>query len=145
METGFLECDRNTVLKQVKSEESTRLKSKILELKPFESSRNVLRRITRLIHHRLALAFSIVMFWIIGRHSTTSRNYLVIPQLLLFTFDLIRSFRAQHTGTKGEDKTFWHLAEWVRRFSDLHLFVLLAAFVPFFLSSVYAFPQTPNT
>uniref|UniRef100_M1E1A2 Uncharacterized protein n=1 Tax=Solanum tuberosum TaxID=4113 RepID=M1E1A2_SOLTU len=39
--------------------------------------------------------------------------------------------RAQHTGTKGEDKTFWRFTEWVRQFSDLHLFVLSAAFVLF--------------
>uniref|UniRef100_M1DF99 Uncharacterized protein n=1 Tax=Solanum tuberosum TaxID=4113 RepID=M1DF99_SOLTU len=52
---------------------------------------------------------------------------------------------AQHTGTKGEDKTIWQFAEWVRQFSDLHFFVLLAAFVPFLLSSIHAFPKTPNT
>ncbi|KAG5614338.1 hypothetical protein H5410_014162 [Solanum commersonii] len=38
---------------------------------------------------------------------------------------------AQHTGIKGEDKTFWRLAEWVWRFSNLHFFDLLATFVPF--------------
>ncbi|KAG5630360.1 hypothetical protein H5410_002077 [Solanum commersonii] len=75
-------------------------------------------------YHRLALSFSIVVFWIIGRHSTTSRNCSNICRLLLFTADLILSFRAQHSRTKGEDKTFWRLAEWVRRFSDLNLFVL---------------------
>ncbi|WMV30270.1 hypothetical protein MTR67_023655 [Solanum verrucosum] len=98
-----------------------------------------------LVHRRLALDFSIIVFWIIVRHSTTSRNCSVICRLLLFTADLVRSFRAQHIGTKGEDKTFWRLAEWVRRFSDLQFFVLSAAFVPFLLSSVHAFPQTPNT
>ncbi|WMV08824.1 hypothetical protein MTR67_002209, partial [Solanum verrucosum] len=98
-----------------------------------------------LVHHRLALFFSIVVVWIIGRHSTASRNCSVIRRLFVFTADLIRSFRAQHTGTKGEDKTFWRLVEWVRRFSDLHFFVLSTAFVPFLLSSVHDFPQTPNT
>ncbi|KAG5576519.1 hypothetical protein H5410_056653 [Solanum commersonii] len=66
-------------------------------------------------------------------------------QLFLFITDLILSFRVQHTGRKGEDKTFWRLAEWVRRFLDLHFFVLSAAFVPFLLSSIHAFPQTRNT
>ncbi|KAG5599481.1 hypothetical protein H5410_030851 [Solanum commersonii] len=48
----------------------------------------------------LALAFSIVVFWIIGQHSTALRNCWVIRQLLFFTANLIFSFRAQHTGTK---------------------------------------------
>ncbi|WMV37512.1 hypothetical protein MTR67_030897 [Solanum verrucosum] len=82
-------------------------------------------------HCHLGLSFSIVVFWIIGRHSTTSRNFSATRRLLFFTADLILSFRAQHTGTKGEDKTFWRLTEWVRRFLDLHFFVLSAAFVPF--------------
>ncbi|KAG5570981.1 hypothetical protein H5410_060747 [Solanum commersonii] len=68
-------------------------------------------------HRCLALSFSIVMFWIIGWHSTTLRNCSATHCLLLFTADLILSFRAQHTGTKGKDKTF----------------------------CVHAFPQTPNT
>uniref|UniRef100_M1DUS6 Uncharacterized protein n=1 Tax=Solanum tuberosum TaxID=4113 RepID=M1DUS6_SOLTU len=65
-------------------------------------------------HHRLVLSFSIVVFSIIGRHSTTSRKCLATCRLLFFTADLIPSFMGQHTGTKGEDKTFWRLAEWVR-------------------------------
>ncbi|KAG5610435.1 hypothetical protein H5410_021716 [Solanum commersonii] len=144
METRFLGCDRNTVSKQVKSEESTRPKSKILELKPFESSTTKLQLVLivfkkcaakdhlaklvgivdqlsdppfGLVHRRLALAFCIIVFWIIGRHSTVSWNCSAIRRLLLFTADLIRSFRAQHTGTKDEDKTF----------------------------CVHAFLQTPNT
>ncbi|KAG5631692.1 hypothetical protein H5410_003409, partial [Solanum commersonii] len=83
--------------------------------------------------------------WIIGRHSTASRNCSATRQLLFYTADLILSFRAQHTGTKVEDKTFWPLSEWVLRFSDLHFFVHLATFVPFLLSIIHAFPQTPNT
>ncbi|KAG5586244.1 hypothetical protein H5410_046678 [Solanum commersonii] len=43
-----------------------------------------------------------------------------------------RSTGAHHTGTKYEDKTFWRFAKRVRRFSDLHFFVLSAAFVPLF-------------
>ncbi|KAG5594929.1 hypothetical protein H5410_036161, partial [Solanum commersonii] len=56
-------------------------------------------------HHRV---------WIIGRHSTASWNCPTICRLLLFTADLILSIRAQHTRTKGEDKIFWQLTEWVR-------------------------------
>ncbi|WMV29364.1 hypothetical protein MTR67_022749, partial [Solanum verrucosum] len=67
-------------------------------------------------HYRLALSFSIVVFWIIGRHSTASQNCSVTRQLLIFTTDLIFSLRAQNTGTKGEDKTFWRLTE---RFSKI--------------------------
>ncbi|KAG5595502.1 hypothetical protein H5410_036734 [Solanum commersonii] len=82
-------------------------------------------------HRRLALSFSIIMFWIIGRHRTALRNFLATHRLFLFTANLILSFKAQHTGTKGENKTFWRLTEWVRQFSDLYFFVLSAAFVPF--------------
>ncbi|WMV50036.1 hypothetical protein MTR67_043421, partial [Solanum verrucosum] len=82
-------------------------------------------------HRRLSLSFSMVVFWIIGRHSTASWNCSATHRLLIFTTDLILSFRAQYTGTKGKDKTFWRLAERVRRFSDLHFFVLSATSVPF--------------
>ncbi|KAG5595038.1 hypothetical protein H5410_036270, partial [Solanum commersonii] len=84
-----------------------------------------------IVHRRLALAFSIVVFWIIRRHSTASQNFSATRHLFLFTANLILSFRAQDTGIKGEDKTFWRLANRVRRFSDLHFFVLSATFVPF--------------
>ncbi|KAG5615395.1 hypothetical protein H5410_015219 [Solanum commersonii] len=57
-------------------------------------------------HRRVALFFNIVEFWIIGRHSTASRNCSVTHRLLIFIVDLILSFRSQHIGTKGEDKTF---------------------------------------
>ncbi|WMV13558.1 hypothetical protein MTR67_006943, partial [Solanum verrucosum] len=76
----------------------------------------------RLVHHALALAFSIVVFWISRKHPS-SWNCLATCQLLLFTADLILSFRAQHTGTKGKDKIFWRLTKRVRRFSDLRFFV----------------------
>ncbi|KAK6786396.1 hypothetical protein RDI58_014921 [Solanum bulbocastanum] len=84
-----------------------------------------------LVYRRLVVALSIVVFWIIGQYSTVSQNCSAIPRLLIFTTDLMLSFNAQHTGTKGEDKTFWQLAERVRRCSDLHFFVLSATFVPF--------------
>uniref|UniRef100_M1BAN9 Pentatricopeptide repeat-containing protein n=1 Tax=Solanum tuberosum TaxID=4113 RepID=M1BAN9_SOLTU len=67
-----------------------------------------------MFHRRLALPFHIVVLWIIGRHSIASRNCSAIRRLLFFTTDLILSFRAQHTGTKCEAKTFWRLTEWVR-------------------------------
>ncbi|KAG5632100.1 hypothetical protein H5410_003817 [Solanum commersonii] len=62
---------------------------------------------------------------------TASQNCSATRRLLLFTTNLIISFRAQHTATKGKDQTFWRFAKWVRRFSDLNFFVLTPAFVPF--------------
>ncbi|KAG5631206.1 hypothetical protein H5410_002923 [Solanum commersonii] len=82
-------------------------------------------------HRNLALSFIIIVFWIIGRHSTTSQNCSVTRRLLLFTADLILSFKAQHTGTKGEDKKFWRLAEWVLailKSSSLRSFSCLCSF-----------------
>ncbi|WMV46474.1 hypothetical protein MTR67_039859, partial [Solanum verrucosum] len=84
-----------------------------------------------LVHRRLALAFNIIMFWIIRRHSTVSQNCSATRRLLLLTANLILSFRAQHTGTKSENKTFWRLAVRVRRFSDIYFFILSAVFVLF--------------
>ncbi|WMV18573.1 hypothetical protein MTR67_011958 [Solanum verrucosum] len=57
-----------------------------------------------IVHLRLAPAFNIVMLWIIGRHGTASR--MAIHRLLSFFANLILSFRAQHTGTKGEVRPF---------------------------------------
>ncbi|KAG5599690.1 hypothetical protein H5410_031060 [Solanum commersonii] len=45
-------------------------------------------------HHRLLLSFSIVVFWIIRQHSTASQNFSATRRLLLFTANLIPSFRA---------------------------------------------------
>ncbi|KAG5619900.1 hypothetical protein H5410_005118 [Solanum commersonii] len=84
-----------------------------------------------MFHHRLALSFNIVMFWIIGRYSFALRNCSTTRRLLLFTIDLIISFRAQQLEQKVRIRPFWRFAEWVRRFSDLLFFVLSAAFVPF--------------
>uniref|UniRef100_M1DYJ5 Uncharacterized protein n=1 Tax=Solanum tuberosum TaxID=4113 RepID=M1DYJ5_SOLTU len=119
------------VSKQAKNEESTRPKSKFLELKPFESSSSskpypnlelktdhsvTLVEIADqlsyspfgVVHRRLALVFSIVMFWIIRRPSTASRNFSVTHRLLLFNTDFILSFRAQHFGIKSEPALAWH-------------------------------------
>ncbi|WMV37705.1 hypothetical protein MTR67_031090 [Solanum verrucosum] len=57
-------------------------------------------------HRRLAPTFNIVMLWVIGRHGTASQNFSAMRQLVSFTADLILSFRAQHTGTKGEVRPF---------------------------------------
>ncbi|KAG5580255.1 hypothetical protein H5410_050882 [Solanum commersonii] len=130
------------VSKQAKSEEYIRPKTKFLELKPFESSTNHSASLVKIVdqlgdppfgrfHRCIALSFSIVVFWIIGRHSTASQNYSATRRPLLFTADLILSFRAQQIGKKCKDMTFWRLAEQVRQFSDLHFFVLSVAFVPF--------------
>ncbi|KAG5631228.1 hypothetical protein H5410_002945 [Solanum commersonii] len=43
----------------------------------------------------------------LGRHSTASQNCSATQRLLLFTTNLILSFKTQHTRTKGKDKTFW--------------------------------------
>ncbi|KAG5599279.1 hypothetical protein H5410_030649, partial [Solanum commersonii] len=125
-------CGRRTRVHSLElnlmSEESRTPKLKILELKPFELSTTHSASLVEIadqlgeqpgrFHRCLAQSFSIVVFGSLG--------------------DI-------HTGTKGEGKTFWRLAEWVWRFSDLNFFVLSATFVPFFLSSVHAFLQTPNT
>ncbi|KAG5591336.1 hypothetical protein H5410_041850 [Solanum commersonii] len=54
------------------------------------------------VHHCLAPAFSILVLWVIGRHETASRSFSAIHRLFPFFADLIISFKAQHTGTKGE-------------------------------------------
>ncbi|WMV25968.1 hypothetical protein MTR67_019353, partial [Solanum verrucosum] len=61
------------------------------------------------VHNRLAPSFSIVVLWVIGRHGIASWNCSVICRLLPFSTDLILSFRAQHTGTKGEVGPFCDL------------------------------------
>ncbi|WMV49713.1 hypothetical protein MTR67_043098, partial [Solanum verrucosum] len=45
------------------------------------------------VHRRLAPSFGIVVLWVIGQHSTTSRNFSVMHRLLPFSADLILSFR----------------------------------------------------
>ncbi|KAG5599831.1 hypothetical protein H5410_031201 [Solanum commersonii] len=58
------------------------------------------------VHRRLAPSFSIIMLWVIGRHSTASWNISVMHRLLPFSTDLIFSFKAQYTGTKCEVRPF---------------------------------------
>ncbi|KAG5613711.1 hypothetical protein H5410_013535, partial [Solanum commersonii] len=58
-----------------------------------------------LLHRLSVVAFSIFASWIFGQHITASRNCSVTRRLLLFTVDLILSFKALHTRTKGKDKT----------------------------------------
>ncbi|WMV29854.1 hypothetical protein MTR67_023239 [Solanum verrucosum] len=58
------------------------------------------------VHHCLAPSFSIVVLKVIGRHSTTSWNISAMRRLLPFFTDLILSFKAQHTGKKGEVRPF---------------------------------------
>uniref|UniRef100_M0ZXX1 Uncharacterized protein n=1 Tax=Solanum tuberosum TaxID=4113 RepID=M0ZXX1_SOLTU len=59
-----------------------------------------------IVHRRLAPAFNIVVLWVIVRHSTALKNFLAMRRLLPFSADLILSFRAQHTVTKGEVRPF---------------------------------------
>uniref|UniRef100_M1DD88 Uncharacterized protein n=1 Tax=Solanum tuberosum TaxID=4113 RepID=M1DD88_SOLTU len=74
-------------------------------------------------HCHLALSFSIVVFWIIGRHSTALQNCSATRRLLLFTADLILSFRDQHTGTKGEVRPFGDSQIFISSFFQLPLFL----------------------
>jgi len=86
-----------------------------------------------LLRRLSSFSFSIFVSWIIGRCSTASWSRSTIRRLLLFTADLLLSFWAQHIGTKGEYVIYWRFAEWVRRFADLHFFVLLVSFASFCL------------
>ncbi|WMV24792.1 hypothetical protein MTR67_018177 [Solanum verrucosum] len=61
------------------------------------------------IHHHFVPTFNIVMLWVIGHHGTVSQNYSAMRQLLPFSDDLILFFKAQHTRTKGEVRTFGDL------------------------------------
>ncbi|KAG5595358.1 hypothetical protein H5410_036590 [Solanum commersonii] len=61
------------------------------------------------VHRRLAPAFSTIVFWFIGRHSTASRNCSAMRRLLYIFANLILFFKAQHTGTKGEVRPFGDL------------------------------------
>ncbi|KAH0713324.1 hypothetical protein KY290_008970 [Solanum tuberosum] len=54
----------------------------------------------------LALSFSIVVLWFIGRHGTVSRNFCAMRRLFPFSADLILSFRVKYTGTKGKVRPF---------------------------------------
>ncbi|KAG5610343.1 hypothetical protein H5410_021624 [Solanum commersonii] len=98
-------------------------------------------------HRRLALVLNIIVLWVIGRHGTASRNFPAMRRLLRFSADLILSFRAQHTGTKGKYVICWRFPEWVRRFVHLHFFILLASFSPFcsIMSMVFLKLQIPET
>uniref|UniRef100_M1DGT3 Uncharacterized protein n=1 Tax=Solanum tuberosum TaxID=4113 RepID=M1DGT3_SOLTU len=58
------------------------------------------------VHRRLAPAFSIVVLWVIRRYGIASRNFSEMRRLLPFSADLILSFKAQHTGTKGKVRPF---------------------------------------
>ncbi|KAG5611350.1 hypothetical protein H5410_022631 [Solanum commersonii] len=58
------------------------------------------------VYRCLAPSFSIVVLSVIGRHGTASQNCLRIRRLLPFSADLILSFKAQHTGTKGKGGPF---------------------------------------
>uniref|UniRef100_M1DLV5 Uncharacterized protein n=1 Tax=Solanum tuberosum TaxID=4113 RepID=M1DLV5_SOLTU len=58
------------------------------------------------VHRRLAPTFNIVMLRVIRRHGTASRNFSAMCRHLPFSADLIPSFRAQHTGTKGKVRLF---------------------------------------
>uniref|UniRef100_M1DHD7 Uncharacterized protein n=1 Tax=Solanum tuberosum TaxID=4113 RepID=M1DHD7_SOLTU len=54
------------------------------------------------VHRLLAPSFSTVVLWVIWRHGIASWNFSAMRRLFPFSADLILSFRAQHTGTKGK-------------------------------------------
>uniref|UniRef100_M1D8H4 Uncharacterized protein n=1 Tax=Solanum tuberosum TaxID=4113 RepID=M1D8H4_SOLTU len=58
------------------------------------------------VHRRLAPSFNIIVLWVIGRHGTASQNFSAMRRLLPFSANLILSFRAQHTATKGKVRPF---------------------------------------
>ncbi|KAG5610873.1 hypothetical protein H5410_022154 [Solanum commersonii] len=79
----------------------------------------------------LALALNIFALRVVGRYSTASQNYSAIRRLLHFIANLIFPFRAHHTGRKGDLQADRRLANWVRRSSGFHFFVLFSRLVPF--------------
>uniref|UniRef100_M1DNV1 Uncharacterized protein n=1 Tax=Solanum tuberosum TaxID=4113 RepID=M1DNV1_SOLTU len=92
------------------------------------------------VHRRLATSFNIIVLWVIGRQGTTLRNFSAIRRLIPFSADLILSFRAQHTVTKGEVRPVDDSA--ILRPSFLHSFQPVLSFLR---CSVHAFFLTSNT
>ncbi|KAG5605871.1 hypothetical protein H5410_027363, partial [Solanum commersonii] len=90
-----------------------------------------------LVYRPLALAFDIIVFFIIRIYSNASRNCSVTCRLLLFTADLILSFKAQHIGTKGMDKAFWRLAERCPCFLSNYKYLKLKSFHQIFRQNMH--------
>ncbi|KAG5585919.1 hypothetical protein H5410_046353 [Solanum commersonii] len=74
------------------------------------------------------MAFS--HFEALGDKSAALQNCSVMCRLLLFITDLTFSFRAHHTGTKGDLQADRRLANRVWRSSCLYFFILFIRLVP---------------
>uniref|UniRef100_M1D9A7 Uncharacterized protein n=1 Tax=Solanum tuberosum TaxID=4113 RepID=M1D9A7_SOLTU len=90
------------------------------------------------VHRRLAPAFSIVVLWAIGRHSTASRNISAMRRLDPF-------FQGATYWNRNRSETLRRLAKWTRRSSGLHFFRSFQPFYFFLRSSVHALLQPSNT
>ncbi|KAG5632336.1 hypothetical protein H5410_004053 [Solanum commersonii] len=68
-------------------------------------------------------------------------------RLFHFITNLTFSFKAQHTGTKGDLQADRRLANWARRSSGLYFFVLFTRLVPScqVVSMLYLKLQIPET
>ncbi|KAG5576185.1 hypothetical protein H5410_056319 [Solanum commersonii] len=132
-EKGFLGCDRNT--------ESTRFKSKFLELKLFESSSSSKPS----PNFELKTNYSTSLVEIADQLSDSSFGRFHRRHALSFSIIVFGSLGDIHTGAKGEDKivlVIRRMSLAILRSLFLHSFSCLCSFL---LNCVHAFPQTPNT
>ncbi|KAG5599569.1 hypothetical protein H5410_030939, partial [Solanum commersonii] len=152
-----------------KNEESKRPKSKSLEMKPSSSSsfHNPLKLRAKIktdhsvtlveiadqlddspldvVHRCLAPSFSIVMLWVIGRHSTGSRNISAMRRLLPFFCRLDPFLQGSVHWNKRRSETLQRLAMWTRRSSGLYFLCFFLPFCSFLRSSGVSNSATQNS